>query len=63
MRTVFEIGPGRIIVRDGVPVLTLTRWHRPTDQGGGYSLSPVEADQLARRIVALLNAWSGDPAR
>jgi hypothetical protein len=62
-KPVYEIAPGRTIVRDGVPLMNLIRWHRPAEEGGGYSLSPTEADQLATRIVGLLNAWASDPVR
>jgi hypothetical protein len=63
MRSVWELGPGLTIVRDQVPVLSLARWHRPAAEGGGYSLTPEEADELALRIVAFLNAWSSSPQR
>jgi len=58
-RPVYELGARRTIVRDGLPLLTLTRWRRPLQEGGGYSLSPLEADELAAKIVALLNSAAG----
>jgi hypothetical protein len=58
-RIVYELGPRWTIVRDGLPVLRLTRWRRPAQESGRYTLSVVEADELAHRIVALLNTAAG----
>lgn len=49
----YAIGPGRVILRDGVPLVTL---HRVAHMAlGEHTLSPFEADEFARHVVASLN--------
>ena len=62
-RSVYELAPGRIIVRDGLPLVALSLCHKPVSDGGGYTLTPSEADALALHIVSVLNFRSGDPVR
>ena len=47
---------GRIILRNGIPVLYLAR---SGNSHSGYALSPAEADSYAHAIVDLMNACSG----
>jgi hypothetical protein len=62
-RSVYELGPGRTIFRDGVPLVSLVRCHKPADDGGGFHLTPAEANAQAMHIVSVLNFRSGDPVR
>ena len=62
-RSVYELGPGRTIFRDGVPLVSLVRCPKPADDGGGFHLTSAEADGLAIHIVSVLNFRSGDPVR
>lgn len=49
----YKLAAGRVIEFDGQPMLTL---ERAAGEGLRYTLSPVEADELAHRIVHALNA-------
>lgn len=51
MKIKYGLTAGRVITKNNEEVLTL---HRVFD-GGGYNLSPVDADMLARRIINALN--------
>ena len=62
-RPVYELGPDRTILRDGVPLVLLVRCHKPAGEGGGAYLTSAEADELALHIVSLLNFRSHDPRR
>jgi hypothetical protein len=62
-RPVYELGPGRTILRDGVPLVLLVRCHKPAGDGLGTYLTSAEADALAIHIVSVLNFRSGDPVR
>jgi hypothetical protein len=62
-RPVYELGPGRTILRDGVPLVLLVRYQRPAGDGLGAHLTSAEADALAIHIVSVLNFRSGDPVR
>lgn len=50
--TKYTVGPGRVLERDGVPILDMSRSHLGD---GKYALRPTEADDLVRTIAALLN--------
>ncbi len=52
---VFTLEPGRVIAKDGEPLVTVARYPRLGAQAGGYNLTAGEADALALRMVALLN--------
>lgn len=54
----YELGAGRVILRDGVEIARLERRLGPPDIEGGWQnrLSPSEADDFARLVVEALNA-------
>ena len=56
---VYELEARRVIIRDGMPILTLAR----IKNEGRFNLTPSEADELAVHIVSLLNFDSQDSAR
>ena len=55
----WTLGPGRTLLRDGVPVFHLDRAHLGN---GRYVTRPSEADDIAHTIVACLNARETDPS-
>jgi len=54
--TVWTLEPGRLIAKDGEPLLTISRYPRLGAHQSGYNLTAGEADALALRMVALLNS-------
>ena len=48
----YTIEAGRLILCDGIPQCTI---HRVGNDSEGYTISPADADALARRIVDALN--------
>ena len=62
-RPVYELAPSRTILQDGVPLVALVRCHKAASEGGGFTLTPAEADALAIHIVSILNFRSGDTLR
>lgn len=50
----WTLNAGRTIERNGMTVGCLSR--RPDARSGGYTLTPVQIDELAHQIVAALNA-------
>jgi hypothetical protein len=60
---IYELGPGRTILRDGVPLVSLIRCHKPAGEGGGFHLTSAEADALAIQVVSMLNYESARLAR
>ena len=53
----WTVEPGRILARDGVPVVAVQRL---VDRNGGAPLSPAEADTLVGLIATALN--EGEPS-
>lgn len=55
---IYTVGPGRLILRDGLPAFYVERVQDEIDLGGPKpvpgSLTPAEADQMARSVAALL---------
>ena len=49
----YELKPGRIVSFDGADLFSLERCGSPAY---GYELSPADADEFAKRVVAGLNA-------
>lgn len=54
--TVYTLEPGRVIAKDGEPLVTVARYPRIGANTAGYNLTAGEADRLALRMVALLNS-------
>lgn len=52
MKRKYILDAGRMICKDGIAMLSL---NRIGDDHTGYTLSPVDADILAHRIVNALN--------
>lgn len=52
----WEIQAGRGLVRDGAHICNLAWPKDVSDHERVYPINPVELDELARRVVALLNA-------
>ncbi len=53
---VYTLEMGRVISKDGEPLVTVARYPRLGANAGGYNLTADEADALGHRIVALLNS-------
>lgn len=53
MTHVYTLEAGRCIVRDGVPIATVSR---VGSDSKGHALTPAEVDEFARRVVTALNA-------
>ncbi|MDB4989036.1 MAG: hypothetical protein JWN04_4214 [Myxococcaceae bacterium] len=52
----WSLSGARMLCRGGVPIFELSRYPVPSERPYGYATSPAEADDIARAIVAALNA-------
>ena len=55
----FGIDAGRVITIDGTPSCYISIMDKPN--GGGYAMIPAHCDNLAHRIVELLNKYDWSP--
>lgn len=51
----YTISPGRVLCKDGEPLVVVSREDRSSDGNGDYALSPAETDELVRKMCRLLN--------